>query len=161
IAKTLKGYGIDLMENKEGWHGKPIPKEKLNEAVANLESHFPRALRFDPSKYSWKPTIPENKPAIKNSCTIHAMKEPIYAMGEKIATRKAYGKALTALGIACERVVSLDAEVKNSTFAEIFEAKFPDRFFQCFVAEQNMVSMAVGFDRRGKIPFVSTFGAFF
>ena len=55
----------------------------------------------------------------------------------------------------------LDAEVKNSTFAEIFEAKHPDRFFQCFIAEQNMVSMGVGFNRRGKIPFISTFGAFF
>ena len=78
-----------------------------------------------------------------------------------IATRKAYGQALAQLGAACKQVVSLDAEVKNSTFAEFFEDKFPDRFFQCFIAEQNMVGMGVGFERRGKIPFISTFACFF
>ena len=77
-----------------------------------------------------------------------------------IATRKAYGLAITALGAACKQVVSLDAEVKNSTFAEIFENKYPERFFQCFVAEQNMVGMGIGFARCNKIPFVSTFSCF-
>lgn len=87
--------------------------------------------------------------------------DPTYEQGKPVPTRKAYGQALTALGTVCDAVVSLDGDVKNSTFAELFEQKFPDRFFQCFVAEQNMVSMAVGFNRRGKMPFVSTFGCFF
>ena len=89
------------------------------------------------------------------------MHESNYKKGELIATRKAYGQSLTQLGAACKDVVSLDAEVKNSTFAQLFEDKYPKRFFQCFIAEQNMVGMAIGFARRNKMPFVSTFACFF
>ncbi|BDC35082.1 hypothetical protein Noda2021_10400 [Candidatus Dependentiae bacterium Noda2021] len=88
-------------------------------------------------------------------------KDPTYKLNEEIATRLAFGHALRAVGSPCTYIVSLDAEVKNSTMAELFEDKFPDRFVQCFIAEQNMVGMAIGLERRGKIPFVSTFGAFF
>jgi transketolase len=86
---------------------------------------------------------------------------PEFKKGELVATRKAYGLALVALGKQLDTVVSLDAEVKNSTFAELFEKAFPDRFVQCFIAEQNMVSMGVGFASRAKIPFISTFACFF
>lgn len=161
IAKTFKGHGINLIENKEGWHGKPIPKDELNTAISELERNFPRALRFNPKKYVWKPHVPKDETFSAETCTIDAIKNPVFARGDKLATRKAYGQALKALGSSCKNVVSLDADVKNSTFAEIFEDKFPDRFFQCYVAEQNMVSMGVGFDRCDKIPFISTFGAFF
>jgi transketolase len=82
-------------------------------------------------------------------------------MGEKVATRLAFGTALAVLGGANKTVVSLDAEVKNSTYAELFEAKYPERFFQCLVAEQNMANMAIGLWSRGKTPFASTFGSFF
>jgi len=79
----------------------------------------------------------------------------------KIATRKAYGTALAKLGITNEKVIVLDAETSNSTFAEIFKNQFPDRFIESYIAEQNMVSMALGLSRMGKTPFVSTFAAFF
>jgi len=89
-----------------------------------------------------------------------SLNAPAYELGEEVATRKVYGQALAKLGTVCKSIISLDAEVKNSTFAEIFEAAHPDRFFQCFIAEQNMLGMAAGLDARGKIPFVSTFSAF-
>ena len=82
-------------------------------------------------------------------------------MAKQVAPRKAFGIALAKLGTISEEIISLDAEVKNSTYAELFEKEFPERFIQCFIAEQNMVGMAVGLALRGKIPFVSTFGAFF
>lgn len=81
-------------------------------------------------------------------------------MGASVATREAYGTALAKLGAVCDRVVSLDGDTKNSTFAEVFMKAYPQRFFEGFIAEQNMVGAAVGLARRGKIPFVSTFGAF-
>ena len=160
IAKTFKGYGIAEIENKEGYHGKAFKKEELNQMLAELETHFKRAAFFDDKAYRWQPQLPAEEDMIRSDAPIQ-LPATTYKIGQMISTRKAYGQSLVELGRACEVVVSLDAEVKNSTFAEFFEQKFPTRFFQCFIAEQNMVSMAVGFDRRGKIPFVSTFGAFF
>lgn len=84
----------------------------------------------------------------------------MYKKGELIATRHAYGQAITHAGAASPKVMCLDAEVKNSTFADIFEAKYPERFVQCFIAEQNMIGMAIGFTRCNKIPFCSTFASF-
>jgi len=160
IAKTFKGYGIDSAQDKEGFHGKAFSKKELDEILPSMEKRFAHAAHFDTSTFTWTPTIP--KVTTQNSvCKEIELAIPHYTMGEQVATRKAYGQALRAAGVACESVVSLDAEVKNSTYAEIFEEKFPKRFVQCFIAEQNMVSMAVGLNRRGKIPFVSTFAAFF
>lgn len=90
-----------------------------------------------------------------------SMPHPMYRIEEKIATRKAYGEALAILGTVAPEVVALDAEVKNSTFSEIFEHAFPKRFVECYIAEQNMVGMGVGFAHMGKMPFISTFGCFF
>ncbi len=159
IAKTIKGYGIDRVENKEGFHGKAFKPEELKEILPIFEQRF--ATVAHNGHYNWQPTLPpptaENK---KESCQSVFDKAPHYKKDELIATRKAYGQSLAQLGSACKPIVSLDAEVKNSTFAQIFEEKFPDRFFQCFIAEQNMTNMAVGFERCGKIPFISTFSSF-
>lgn len=162
IAKTFKGYGADIAQDKEGFHGKAFSKEEIHPILAHMEEQFKEAAHFDEKSFAWKPTIPQESKDAKNiSCSEIELKTPNYKLGEMVATRKAYGTAITAAGVSCEQVISLDAEVKNSTFAEIFEAKFPERFIQCFIAEQNMVSMGIGLERRGKIPFISTFGCFF
>lgn len=159
IAKTIKGYGIDSVENKEGFHGRAFTPEELERILPAMERRFSTIAHFH-SKHQWRPLLPPAAPEEKPSADL-TMPHPPYKKGEMIATRKAYGNALAALGTIDENVVSLDAEVKNSTFADIFEKKFPTRFFQCFVAEQNMASMGVGFARLGKKPFISTFSAFF
>ncbi len=157
IAKTKKGYGVDIFEDKEGFHGKALNEDQEAQALKQLKKRF---VRYDePNKNI------EIKSTIKAEAAIQNKKitllDPDYKTGEKIPTRKAYGEALVAIGGVDKSVVCLDAEVKNSTYAELFEQAYPNRFYQCFIAEQNMVSMAVGMDRRGKLPFVSTFGCFF
>ncbi len=161
IAKTIKGYGVELLADKQGFHGKALKKEQAEQALADLEKKFPQAAAFETDEYSWELQLPEkSKAPVVSKCSSISMPKPAYVSEEKISTRKAFGQALSVLGDECEAVVSLDAEVKNSTFAEIFEAQHPDRFFQCFIAEQNMVGMGIGFDRRGRMPFISTFSAF-
>ena len=161
IAKTIKGKGISFLENKEGWHGKPVPPDQLERALVelgdvdlDLKVDIPKPERREISNFKFQ---------ISNKIQNPKSKVPKldYKLGEQIATRKAYGTALAKLGEAYPNVVSLDAEVKNSTYSEIFKEKFPDRFFEMFIAEQNMVGAAVGFSRLGYIPFVSTFAAFF
>lgn len=160
IAKTFKGYGITQAQSKEGFHGKAFKREELDVVLVELEKKFPKAAAYKETK-RWQPRLPkESEHEVQIDRVQIKLPDPTYEQGKPIPTRKAYGQALTALGGICDAVVSLDAEVKNSTFAELFEQKFPDRFFQCFVAEQNMISMAVGFNRRGKMPFASTFGCF-
>lgn len=154
IACTCKGYGLTI-EDKPGYHGKAFSKEELPELLNQLEKRFYKAAHadFQPAKKiepNFIKLVPEK---IK-------ITESKYIVGAKIATRKAYGEALADCGEVSQKVISLDAEVKNSTFAEIFEKYFPERFFQCFVAEQNMVGMAIGFASRDLVPFASTFGAF-
>ena len=82
-------------------------------------------------------------------------------MGQMLATRKAYGQSLVTIGKHCKQVISLDAEVKNSTYAQTFDQAYPERFVQCFIAEQNMVGMGIGLQSRSKIPYISTFSSFF
>jgi len=156
IAKTIKGYGIKQVQDKLGFHGKAF-KENVNELVADLEKSFPEAAAFDPKRFDWKPKIPEQKDFQVNGI---GLGDPTFEFSQSVATRKAYGLALKQAGGASKEVVALDGDVKNSTYAELFEQKYPKRFFQSFIAEQNMVGMATGLDRRGKIPFVSTFGSF-
>ena len=158
IAKTLKGYGVDSVENKEGFHGKVFKPEELPTILSAMEQRF--APYVSKPDYEWQPNMPSPSKPIKLPLTI-TLAPCDYKFNEEIATRKAYGHALVALGKQAQEVVSLDAEVKNSTYAELFEKEFPARFIQCFVAEQNMVGMAVGLVSRGKIPFASTFGVFF
>jgi transketolase len=123
-----------------------------------MESRFYGAAHYN-GEVGWA----LQKPKIDDQQQTGQEKEivvPLFSHSDMVATRKAFGQGLVAIGKAKNLVMSLDAEVKNSTYAELFERAFPDRFVQCFVAEQNMVSMAVGLASRGKIPFVSTFSSF-
>lgn len=160
LAKTIKGYGISLFEDKEDFHGKALTKEQLPTAITELESRFAHAALYT-GDYQWQPYEVAQESAIQDGTIVLTLDDPKYKIGDMLATRKAYGQALVALGRVSSQVISLDADVKNSTYAELFEKTFPERFVQSFIAEQNMVSMAVGFERRGKMPFVSTFAAFF
>ncbi len=155
IAKTVKGKGVSFLENKEGWHGKALRQDEFEKAVEELGDVDLR-LRGKVAK-------PINAKGTKSTTGTKGIKSIIssYKLGDEIATRKAFGEALAALGEIDHRIVSLDAEVKNSTFSEIFKEKFPDRFFEMFIAEQNMVGAAIGMAKRGRIPFVSTFATFF
>ncbi|KKS47890.1 transketolase [Candidatus Gottesmanbacteria bacterium RIFCSPLOWO2_02_FULL_42_29] len=151
IAKTVKGKGVSFIENKEGWHGKPLAPEDLVKALKEL-GKVDLNLRGEVAKAA---------PAIKNKKnTTVQIPNTKYKTGDSAATRKAYGNALARLGEKYPLLVSLDGDVKNSTYAEIFQAKYPGRFFEMFIAEQNMVGAAVGFAKLGYIPFVSTFAAF-
>lgn len=161
IAKTLKGYGVDIAENKEGFHGKPFTKDQLADVLSRLERRFTHAASYT-LKEVWTPNLPvHTERAVHIAPEKTVLADPAYQLGDMAATRKVYGQALAALGDVNDRVVALDAEVKNSTYADIFEAKHKERFVQCFIAEQNMVSMAVGLALRGKLAYASTFGAFF
>ncbi len=159
LAKTIKGYGLTSIQDKPGFHGKAFAKEELNTLFAELDKQFSQAVAFDTKSFKWQQKIPTSAQAklVDENIAFH---DPEFHKGELQSTRKAYGMALKAAGSRCHQVVALDGDVKNSTYAELFEEKYPERFFQCFIAEQNMVGMAVGLDKRGKIPFVSTFGAF-
>jgi transketolase len=150
VAKTLKGKGVSFLENKEGWHGKAVPRADLDKALKEL----------GPVDLSWRGTVkaPESKKIIKKD--LPPMEAIHYKLGASVATRKAYGEVLATLIPKYPEIFVLDAEVKNSTFAEIAAQKFPDHYGEMFIAEQNMVGVAVGLARRGRIPFLSTFAAF-
>lgn len=160
IAKTIKGYGVDRVENKEGFHGKAFSKKELEEILPQMEQRFASAAG-NGNSFAWQPNLPPAAHSTHDVMEKVSIHPTLYKKDEMIATRQAYGQALTRLGAANKEVVVLDAEVKNSTFAYLFEEKYPERFFQCFIAEQNMVSMGVGFARSGKLPFISTFACFF
>jgi transketolase len=147
VARTLKGKGVAAVENKDGWHGKPLDEPEA--AVAELGGE--RDLRIEVS--APEPADPRRFPTAP-------IELPRYELGAEVATRKAYGEALAAVGGADGLVVALDGEVSNSTYSEIFKAAHPDRFFEMFIAEQQMVAAAVGVQVRGWKPFASTFAAF-
>ena len=151
IAKTIKGKGVSFLENKNGWHGKALNKEQEQQALQELD-HV-RSQTYPVQKPENRQPAPE--PAKK------PLELPKYDGKEEVATRKAYGDALQALGAANPDVIGLDGEVNNSTFAEEFAKAYPDRYFEQFIAEQQLVSAAVGMSVRHKIPFASTFAAFF
>jgi transketolase len=162
LAKTIKGKGFSEVENKNGWHGKPFPQDMADRAIAELGGVRSLVLRGP------KPEPAEPGPVPDKPTTLPAQAQdrpsgtrPQYPVGEKVATRKAYGDALVALGARDDRVVALDGEVSNSTFAEEFEQAFPDRYFEMFIAEQQLVAAATGLSVRGYRAFASTFAAFF
>ncbi len=150
IAKTIKGKGVSFIEDKNGWHGKALNKEDLARALEELGTVDRSVLDEIPKPEDLKPEQRAPQKAADVS----------YAADKPVATRHAYGSALARIFPALPDMVVLDAEVSNSTFSEIFRAAYPERFFEMFIAEQNMVGAALGFCRRGKIPFVSTFAAF-
>jgi transketolase len=148
IAKTKKGAGVKSVEDQLNAHGKAVPD--YEEAIEELGGD--RGLVIEVPK---PPT--DAKPHVFDTSKLDL---PTYELGEKVATRKAYGEALAALGAARSDVVALDGEVSNSTFSEIFREAHPDRYFECYIAEQQMIATAVGMQVRGWNPFASTFAAF-
>jgi transketolase len=158
LARTIKGRGFSEVEDKNGWHGRPFPEDMAERAIAelggvrNLTVRGPRPGQAQPSPPA---TIP-GTPTLPDSPAL-----PKYPVGEKVATRKAYGDALAALGADNPRVVALDGEVSNSTHADEFAEAYPERYFEMFIAEQQMIGAAVGLGVRHYVPFASTFAAFF
>ncbi|MCC7367934.1 MAG: transketolase [Chloroflexi bacterium] len=150
VARTKKGSGASLVEDKENWHGKALSKEQAEAAIAELGGV--RQLTV-------KPKLPAADPG-KKPTAASAPSLPTWELGKKYATRQAFGDALVALGAARADVVAIDAEVGNSTFTELFQEKFPERFFQSYIAEQQMVATAVGMSVRHYVPFAATFAAF-
>ena len=154
LARTIKGKGVSSIEGRGGWHGKALKKgEEANKAIAELEAQLLSGEE--------RPTIAEPAAATPEADPDYAkMPAPAYKKGDQVATREAYGTAVAALGGVDARVVALDADVKNSTFSERFEKLYPDRFYECFIAEQVMIGAAMGLAARGAIPFPSTFACF-
>ncbi|MDH5705355.1 MAG: transketolase [Candidatus Aminicenantes bacterium] len=150
LAKTIKGKGIPFAEDKNGWHGKPLKVEEMKRA---LEVLGPMPA-INARKYVKKPRKAPNFQLTKR----FNFKRTPYK--DKVATRRAYGNALLSLGRVNDAVVSLDGDVKNSTYAEDFFDAFPQRSFQSYIAEQNMVGMGLGLAAKGFIPFIATFSAF-
>ena len=151
VAKTFKGKGVSSLENEDNWHGKAVPKgEQLDKVLAEL----------GPLQTDIPLQIESPNPINKRSATVTECEPPEYATDEEVATRGGYGTGLAKLGTANPNVVALDGDTKNSTYAEQFMELHPDRFFEMFIAEQNLVGAGIGLAKRGKIPFVSTFAAF-
>jgi transketolase len=146
IAKTEKGHGVSFLANREGWHGKALSEEEAEKAIAELGG--PRDVSVTPPK-------PET--GVSPRADAPNVVLPVYA--EAIATRKAFGETLAALAVRGD-VVAIDGEVANSTHTEDLEKVAPDRFVESYIAEQNMLGMAVGMQALGKVVFPATFAAF-
>ena len=153
IAKTFKGRGLDGIEDKDNWHGKPLG-DKADAVIAALKS------RTDMNS---KPVVTAPSVSVAPvDLTVSLSEPPAYQIGEKLATRQVYGTALVKLGKTNSRVFALDGDTKNSTYSETYKKAFPDRYVECFIAEQNLVGVGIGLGCRGRtIPFVSTFASFF
>ncbi len=151
MARTRKGRGFSEVEDREDWHGKPLPDHMAERAVVELGGERDLLVRG--------PRPPETAKA-RPAANGAEVKLPGYERGQKVATRKAYGDALAALGVRRD-VVAMDGEVSNSTFADEFAKAYPERYFEMFIAEQQLVAAAVGVAARGYRPFASTFAAFF
>ncbi|MFI9568386.1 transketolase [Streptomyces rishiriensis] len=148
LARTLKGRGVESVQDREGLHGKPLPD--ADEAIEELGGVRNLRVRVhEPADARMLHSVPTGR-----------LDLPRWDRGEEAATRDAYGQALAALGGAREDVVALDGEVSDSTRAEVFAKAHPDRFFECYIAEQQLVAAAVGLAARGWVPYASTFAAF-
>lgn len=157
VASTLKGKGVKLFEDKDNWHGKPLKKgAEMEGAIAELEAQY--VPTSDPAPSIKKPATRRSEGPLPDF--VAAMPKPNYKPGDMVATREAYGTALASLGAIDDRIVALDADVKNSTFSDRFEKVFPDRFYQCFISEQAMIGAGMGLASRGAIAYPSTFACF-
>jgi len=151
LAKTFKGKGVSFVEDKEGWHGRPFKAgEELEKALAEI-GPADLKLTVEPRKY----------PAVAKPAAGAPALTPDYKLGQEVATREAYGTALAKLAKSSNAVVAIDGDTKNSTFSDRLKAVAPERFAEAFIAEQNMVGVALGMATEGKIPFASTFACFF
>jgi transketolase len=151
LARTLKGKGVKAVEDKNGFHGKPLAEPE--EAIQELGGE--RNVRVTP------PSPDDSGSPHRFETDGDSEKVPRWELDEEVATRNAYGEALAALGSRRGDVVALDGEVSNSTLSETFREAHPDRYLEMFIAEQQMVAAAVGVQVRGWVPFASTFAAFF
>jgi transketolase len=151
VARTIKGYGFSEVAGKQGWHGKPFSKDQLSAAIEELGGAWD--IPPDPGKSYARKSLPRR-------VDFPAPAAPDYDPAKPVATREAYGNALKRIGAVNPRLVDLSGDVDNSTFSEIFAKAYPDRFFQAYIAEQNMVSMGVGLAARGFTAFVDTFACF-
>jgi transketolase len=150
LARTIKGKGVSFIEDKNGWHGKPLKADELAKAIEEIGC----LPEVDSQKYIRAP-----KP-FKKKASAGSLAFPRTAYAEKTATRLAYGNALRSLGQVNPAVVALDGDVKNSTYEDRFFEAFPARSFQCFIAEQNMIGVGLGLAAKGYLPFMATFAAF-
>ena len=150
VARTLKGKGVSFVEDKEGWHGKPLKKgDELTKALVEL-GDTSITLKVETRHYEAEPKRPEGPIEVK----------PAYEKGQEVATREAFGAALAKLAKSAPQTVALDGDTKNSTFSDKFKAVAPERFAEGYIAEQNMVGVALGMSTEGKIPVASTFACF-
>jgi transketolase len=149
LARTRKGRGFSEVEDREGWHGRPLPPEMAERAITELGGQ--RHLTV---------TGPRPDGGTPRAWPSGEVSLPVYELGAKVATRKAFGQALAAVGARGD-VVALDGEVGNSTHAEDFAKAHPERYFEMYIAEQQLVAAAVGMSVRGYVPFAATFAAFF
>lgn len=150
VARTFKGRGVSFLEDKEGWHGKPLKKgEEMQKALAEL-GDTDVTLPVEPRRYK----------AVTERAAVVPTLQPDYQLGQEVATREAYGTALARLAKSSPQVVAIDADTKNSTFSERLKAVAPERFADAYIAEQNMVGAALGMASEGLIPFASTFACF-
>jgi transketolase len=154
VAHTKKGAGVSFLADREGWHGKALSREEAARALTELGwSEGADALVVKPKRAVLRDLSP--------AAPAGATQLPSYSPGAQVATRAAFGDALAALGASNPRIVALDGEVANSTYTDRFAKAHPERFFEMYIAEQQLVSAAVGLQTRGWRPFAATFAAFF
>jgi transketolase len=151
LARTVKGHGVSFLAGKEHWHGKPLSKDQLAQALKEIGGTI--EIAPDPGKSCARASLPQ-PPAFP------APAPPDYSDGKPVATREAYGNALKRLGAVNPHIVAMSGDVKNSTFSEIFGDAYPGRFYQGYIAEQNLVSAGIGLAARGKVPFIDSFACF-
>jgi transketolase len=155
LAKTYKGHGIPGIADADNWHGKPLGNQ-TGEAVKAIKENI---INSGPHN-----VIPQQPTVTLSpvSTSVVLSQPPSYKLGETVATRLAYGTGLVKIGKTNDRVIAMDGDTKNSTFAQKFKDAFPDRFIECYIAEQNLVGVGIGCGTRDRtIPFISTFAAFF
>ncbi len=155
LAQTIKGAGIDGIADKEGWHGKALSKPEAETAIRAIEGRMHR------DGGAWTPNLPQDDGQRPASPAGTFPPAPYTVGKDKVATRRAFGTALAELGKVDQRIVVLDCDVRNSTYTEDFQKACPERFFEMYIAEQDMVGAAMGFSARGRVPFASTFACFF
>ncbi|MFZ2206966.1 MAG: transketolase [Microgenomates group bacterium] len=160
IAKTKKGAGISFMEDKDNWHGKPIPQGQLEQALKDIgEVDFSiHGVITKPDSVSAH--FPASALSQLENPRVSGIPLGLSHLVSSISTREAYGHMLAELAKQNKDIIALDAETSNSTYAEFVKKETPEQFIECFIAEQNMISMALGLSKVGFIPFASSFAAF-
>jgi transketolase len=165
LAQTVKGKGVSFLEDREGWHGKPLKRgEETERALRDLGTPEGWPLdKIEPPvgfELLSPPPLPGGRYTVEAVTSREPWPLPTYRIGDLVATREAYGTGLVRAGRMNPRIVALDGDTKNSTFSEKFQQAYPHRFFEKFIAEQNMVGAAIGLAARGYVPFASTFACF-